>query len=303
MKGFLLAVWNFLIDSKNKIRLRILFAKDKRFVRKHKAPSVMSIEETLKRIAEENLSVARFGDGEIKLADNRNISFQKADPVLCDKLRQVLRSSDEGFLVCVPDVFLSTDYMTESASSHWKKHLLEFRRVWYSLLPSQKPYGNAFLSRCYMILKDKSRSAEYFALMKQIWDGKDILLVEGEKSRLGIGNDLFDNASSVSRILGPVSGAFGKYDELLETAVNNGRDKLILLALGPTSSVMAYDLWKQGLTAVDLGHADIEYEWFLKGATVKTPVRNKYVNEAGAGRGVGELDDEEYLKQIIAKVI
>lgn len=303
MKSFLLVIWNFLINTKNDLKQRILFIKDKRYVKKHEAPIVLSVEETIKKIVEEKLSLSRFGDGEIKLADNRDISFQKADPVLCEKLRTVLHSENEGFLVCVPDVFKSTEYMTESTSEYWEKHLSQFRPVWYGLLTSKKPYGNAFLSRCYMILKDKSRSGYYFELMKKLWDGKDILLIEGEKSRLGIGNDLFDGAKSVQRILGPVSGAFGKYDELFSLAKEYGKDKLILLALGPTSSVMAYELWQQGFYAVDIGHADIEYEWFLKGVTVKTPVKNKYVNEAGAGRGVGELDDEKYLKQIIAKVI
>lgn len=303
MKRFLLVIWNFFIDTKNELKQKILFFKDKRYVKKHSAPKVLSVEETLKKIVDENLSVSRFGDGEIKLADNKDISFQKADPVLCKKLCNVLRSDAEGFLVCIPDVFESQKYMTSSAAEHWKKHLSQFRRVWYGLLPSKKPYGNAFLSRCYMIYKDKSRSGYYFELMKKIWEGKDILLVEGEKSRLGIGNDLFAGANSIQRILGPVSSAFDKYDELFSLAQKHGKDKLILLALGPSSSVMAYELWQRGFSAIDIGHADIEYEWFLKGAIVKTPVKNKYVNEAGAGKGVGELDDEEYLKQIIAKVI
>ena len=38
------------------------------------------------------------------------------------------------------------------------------------------------------------------------------------------------------------------------------------------------------------------------GATKKTPVKNKMVYEAGAGVGVGEADDPEYLSQIIAKI-
>lgn len=303
MKSFLLLIWNFLIDSKNKIKQKILVAKDRRFVKKNTPPSVMSIEETLRKITEEKISVSRFGDGEIKLAAGKNISFQKADPVLCEKLRQVLESENEGFLVCVPDVFESTRYMTETTSDYWKGHLLQYRKVWYSLLKSKKSYGNAFLSRCYMILRDKSKSGHYFELMKKLWDGKDILLIEGEKSRLGTGNDLFAGANSVKRILGPASGAFKKYDEIFSLAKEHGKDKLILLALGPSSSVMAYELWQSGFHAVDIGHADIEYEWFLHGATVKTPVKNKYVNEAGAGRGVGELLDEEYLRQIIAKVI
>ena len=140
-------------------------------------------------------------------------------------------------------------------------------------------------------------------LMKQIWDGQDVLLVEGEKSRLGIGNDLFDNARSIRRILGPVENAFVRYDELFEAAKKHGKDKLILLALGPTASVMSYALFREGFRAIDLGHADVEYEWFLRGATTRIPIQNKFVNEAGAGAGVGALEDETYQSQILEIIV
>ena len=43
-----------------------------------------------------------------------------------------------------------------------------------------------------------------------------VLLVEGEKSRLGVGNDLFENTGSVKRILCPSENAYEKYDEILK---------------------------------------------------------------------------------------
>jgi len=42
-----------------------------------------------------------------------------------------------------------------------------------------------------------------FKKLKKIWDGKDIIIIESEKSRLGVGNDLFDNTKSIKRILCP----------------------------------------------------------------------------------------------------
>ena len=41
------------------------------------------------------------------------------------------------------------------------------------------------------------------------------------------------------------------------------KNKLILIALGPTATVLSYDLYKLGYHVIDIGHADIEYEWFL----------------------------------------
>ena len=64
---------------------------------------------------------------------------------------------------------------------------------------------------------------------------------------------------------------------------------------------MAADLCSMGYQALDVGHLDIEYEWFLRRATGKIPIPGKFVNEAGAGRGVGEMDDERYLNEIICR--
>mgnify|MGYP000128627122 CR=1 FL=1 len=41
---------------------------------------------------------------------------------------------------------------------------------------------------------------------------------------------------------------------------------LFLIALGPTATVLAYDLFKSGYQAIDAGHVDVEYEWWRMGA-------------------------------------
>ena len=303
LKKFLLFFWNRFADLRIALRQKRLYRRDARYVRSHTPPKVLSIGETLDLIAEKDLSVARFGDGEAKLMAGRDISFQRFSPALSDALSDVLRSDDAQFLVCIPDVFDDRGYLLDEPDAHWKKHLSEFRPVWYDRLRPDKAYGNAFLSRCYMMLRDKSACGEYFRKMKRIWDGQDVLLVEGEKSRLGIGNDLFDNVRSLQRILGPVENAYDRYDALLDAARTYGKEKLILLALGPTASVMSYALFREGYRAVDLGHADVEYEWFLRGAKTRVPIQNKFVNEAGAGKGVGALEDETYQSQILTTIL
>ncbi len=299
MKIILLILWNGFFDFKIKFveKLRSIF--DFLYCRVHNPPDVMSIDDTIDALVADSVSVSRFGDGEAKLVSGRDISFQKADPFAVAKLREVLSSDSDGHLVCLPDVFSSLGYMDASSGTHWKKHTAEFRRVWYSYLVPGKKYGNAFVSRCYMMFTDKSKCAQWFSSLKKLWDGKDILLIEGEKSRLGIGNDLFNNATSIERILGPVENAFSKYDAVLAAAEKHGSGKLILLALGPAATGLAYDLHRRGFHAVDIGHVDIEYEWFRTSAKYKTPVKGKYVNEAGQGRGVGDCADEKYRSEII----
>ena len=101
---------------------------------------------------------------------------------------------------------------------------------------------------------------------------------------MGIGNDLFADTKSIKRILAPSKNAFSKYDEILNVVKKNiSKDKLILIALGPTATVLAYDLFKLGYQAIDIGHIDIEYEWYLRGATEKIKIPNKFVNEVSGG--------------------
>lgn len=78
--------------------------------------------------------------------------------------------------------------------------------------------------------------------------------------------------------------------------------ELILLALGPAATVLARDFALNNMQALDIGHIDIEYEWFLSGVTEKTIIKGKYVNEASNGRIVCDCDDVEYNNQIISKI-
>lgn len=82
------------------------------------------------------------------------------------------------------------------------------RKDWYKHLNNDKVYVNSFLSRPYMIFKDKTKCNYYFEMIKKLWNEKDIIIIEGYGSRLGVGNDLFNGAKSVCRILCPPKNAY-----------------------------------------------------------------------------------------------
>lgn len=94
---------------------------------------------------------------------------------------------------------------------------------------------------------------------------------------------------------------FAKYDDIYNYIVNNVcKDKLILLSFGITATVLAYELSKLGYQAIDLGHLDIEYEWFRMGAKDRVPVKGKFTNESAEGHNPSKCEDPIYIKQIIA---
>ena len=106
-------------------------------------------------------------------------------------------------------------------------------------------YGSTFISRPYMDLKDKSDSVAHFEKLKKLWDKRDILIVEGENSRSGVGNDLFDNAQSVERIICPSRNAHSKVQSIQEAIEKQADGKVVFLMLGPTAKVLAYHLSKK----------------------------------------------------------
>ena len=302
LRKYLLNVWNILYNILQDAIIFVRVAFDRRYALFHKPPVVIDVKSSISYIVEHRCSVARYGDGEMKLIMGNNISFQKVYPQLKECLSTILSSNDSNLVVCVPNIFESLDIYTNHDKAFWREYLSRSRKMWYKLLDKNRTYYDAFVSRCYLPYRDKSGAAECFRMWQQLWNDRDLLIVEGAKTRFGVGNDLLDNAKSIQRILGPVTNAFDKYDDILNEVVKYDKECLILIALGPTATVLAADLSHAGYQAIDIGHLDIEYEWFLKQVDHKVPVDGKYVNEAGGFSGTEDTIDKVYQSQIV-KVI
>ena len=110
--------------------------------------------------------------------------------------------------------------------------------------------------------------------------------------------------NSIQRVICPAENAFEIYDRILNQLLKLPKDKLILLALGPTATVLAYDMYKAGYHVIDIGHVDIEYEWFLRKATKKIKIENKYVTEVKEGRvDIQDIKDSKYQNEIIERIL
>ena len=263
-------------------------------------------EDTLDRIIKDKCSISRLGDGEFDLIWGIGIRYQKVNENLTKRLLQILKSDEEKLLVGIGNA-LDFNYLkkyTDFANNFWKGWLCDNKFKILKLLSKTKQYYSAQISRFYMDYKDKNNAGKYVEKLKSLWDKKDVLIVEGEFSRLGVGNDLFNNMNSIQRIICPAENAFDIYDGILKEVLKYGKNKLILLALGPTATVLAYDLYKAGYWAVDIGHVDIEYEWFLRKATEKIKIETKYVNEAKDGeKDIQSINDKKYESEIVARLI
>jgi len=263
-------------------------------------------EETLNEIIFKNKSIARFGDGEFLYIFGKDIGFQKYNKELAQRLLNILNSKQKNLLIGItlPYKQKNLNRFNYIAKKYYKSFIKKNMFQLAQILKKNE-YFSTTISRFYIDLKSKKGVPKYIKKLKRIWDKKDVVIVEGEKSRLGIGNDLFDNMKSIQRILCPVTDAFNSYNDIINIIIRKvNKNKLILIALGPTATVLSYDLNKLGYQAIDIGHADIEYEWYLCKAKGKISIKNKYVNESGEkNKTYTNVADKNYYKQIIAKII
>ncbi len=273
----------------------------------YREPTILNGIESTKKIIESNRSLARFGDGEFVLIYGQSIGFQTADTTLGQRLKNVLETPLNNLEIGIPDAFDNLKTYRPKVAHFWKIFMGKNRAKILSLLNLKRTYCNTNMTRFWTAYKDRSKVPEIVAEFKKLWENRDVIFVEGEYSRLGVGNDLFNNARSIQRILCPAENAWNKYDEILSAITNvskNHPEALYILALGPTATVLAYDMCKMGLWAVDLGHIDVQYEYMLRNAQEKIALPGKYVNENPDGKNVSDcIVTKEYTQSILCKII
>ncbi len=264
-------------------------------------PKFLSVAETRDRIINGRSSISRLGDGEFSVIFGiKRWNFQSESAFLADKLKKVLQADDEDFLVGLnPNFYRNLGGLSEQDADGVRAYMRpEVRKKHAELLSKDIVYADGLMHNIH--------SEEDVSELKKIWDNKKCIFVEGEYTRMGIGNDLFDNCGEIGRILAPAENAADRYDDILEAVLKQPKDRLVLLALGPTATALSYDLFKEGYQAVDIGHIDLIYEQYLRKAAslddVRIPFKYCSMDEIGQRREIPETDDKDYISQIIQKV-
>lgn len=267
-------------------------------------PKILNTTKTIDHLINNKVSVARFGDGEFDLVlNNRSLAFQENNNLLRKKLIEILKTTEQNIYVCIPYSLISTSNMNKKSKFFWN---LYKNRNYQNLIPYfnfKNIYGDSLFTRLYMDYEDKSNSSQLFNKLFEVWKSKNILIIEGSESKLGVGNDIFENVKSIKRILCPSTNAFKNYNEILEKIIEFAeKENLILISLGPTATVLAFDLAKLGYWAIDIGHIDIEYEWMKVGAVDKINLENRKVWEVNNVTNMNVSIDESYKKSIIYEI-
>ncbi|HIF9474863.1 TPA: GT-D fold domain-containing glycosyltransferase [Photobacterium damselae] len=276
-----------------------------RLLIKYGTPTVTSIADTLNQVVVNNKSIARFGDGEFNLIAGKGNGFQDYNEVLANKLKYILSEVDNSnCLVCLPDVFDSDSLnMRFKPKLVWANLFCYFYPKIYDSIRKDKTYYNSFITRPYMDFKNKFLSDTVFNEFMSFFKDKKILIIEGEGTKFGYQNKLLDSCESVNRVITSNKNAFDHYTKIVEEIHRLVDDfDIILIALGPTATVLAFELsLNVNKPIIDIGHLDIEFEWYTRKTRKKTTIKNKNVNELGTNSSYLS-GDEHYQQSIIGKI-
>ena len=262
---------------------------------------VHSVDETIEELIQTDKSMIRYGDGEITMIRGRSLKLQQVKPEIIEGLKRMLGYQYDGMIVTIPEIFDDLSIYRRESRQFWKDHLLFGRKEYEKYCNSEKEYYNTSISRFYYAVseRDKGNCDRWIINIRQIWKDKDVVVVEGERTHNGVGNDLLDTARTVERIIGPSSDAYEKLDEILACCRKFPKDRLFLISLGVAAKFLAEKLFLEGYRALDIGNLDMEYEWYLQKADKKVPVQKHEV--------IGEKANVEagytlYLEQIKERV-
>ena len=269
------------------------------FIAFWKHPHVYSLEETLEKLVCEKKSICRFGNAEFDLIFGVDQAYQKYEKAIGDRLFEILNCSVDNVLIGIPDVFEDLTKYEPFTQKWWREYLTTYSFK-FRYLFKHDTYYNAFISRTatdYM----EDQTGKLVHNFKALWENKNVLIVEGKNTRIGIGNDFLSNAKGIKRILVPDRDAFSKYDKIIDAIKKyTSVDNLIILAAGPTATVLAFDLAQEGYQALDLGHFDIQYEHHIRGYRGKHSIPGKHFNEVSENDySIDYKLEDEYKKQIV----
>lgn len=214
----------------------------------HMQPRLLSILDTVKRIRDEKLSIARFGDGEIRaMVTKEGGNFQTHNWKLLRELREV-SSSKSDLLVCYPSLIVEEPWWHNFWYRYWAR---------CKFYITKDIYGDSFITRPEGFYQ---YGEELINAWKDIWTNKNVCFVTGEGSRLNANHIIFSTIKDSLHIYSKAVNAYEDIDNVMEKCMAVKGVDMFLIALGETGTVLAYRLHKLGYRALDIGHLNNSYD-------------------------------------------
>ncbi len=268
-----------------------------------KKPHILDMENTINLIMKNNMSVSRYGEGEFRKIFDFEYPYR-------DRLLNAFNTTDSKLLVCASGMIYSNlKKLSKDCRHFYQWYGKYFGLQTTKLLGHKRIYGEACVTRFYLDYIDKDFDndlSKHVKNMKRIWQGRNILFVEGEHSKNGVGNDLYDNGLSIRRVLCPDKDSINVVDKIKDCIKKHYKDgDIVLVSSGFAGSIICSELAiETKMQCIDVGNLDVEYIWYLNKCTKKRFIKGKNSAEAVDGEDAIVLneDNDKYLSEIVDRV-
>lgn len=187
-------------------------------------------------------SIARFGDGELKILEGREYSREPQNGHLTAEMRTLLAFHAPSCLIGIP-----TMDPAGAKFANWQRHEVRFCK--YFEKGDGERYYSAFITRPDSAA-DNLESAEYVNLLARLWLGKPRVVVISEPtSKLLTAVRLSQPAKHIEC---PSHEAYAVIGDL-EAAAIAEKPSVVLMSCGPTATCLANRLAMKGIQAIDMG--------------------------------------------------
>ena len=205
-------------------------------------PSVAGEFETVRHL-HAGCSIARFGDGELKILEGNGYAREVSNGKLTAELRMLVAMPNKGCLIAIP-----TMDPAGPKYRNWLRHEARFCK--YFERGDGEKYYSAFITRPDSAA-DTLESVEYFELISKLWAGRERVVVMSEPTSKLL-TCVQRMAASYVHIECPSKSAYSVIDDL-ERAIVNAKPSIALLSCGPTATCLANRLAGRGIQGLDLG--------------------------------------------------
>ena len=188
-------------------------------------------------------SIARFGDGELKILEGSGYVREDRNSRLTKEMRRLIAGPHKDCLVGIPTLDpAGPKYMS------WLRHESRFCR--YVAHDDGRRYHSAFITRPDSAA-DPIETREYFELLSRLWVGRERVVVLSERVSKLLAC-VRTMAASVIHVECPRRSAYAIINDL-EQSIVKAKPSIALLSCGPTATCLANRLAGRGVQGVDLG--------------------------------------------------
>ena len=264
---------------------------------KIQVPKLLTRNETLSTALERNLSIVRFGDGEMQMTrfapQGGGIHFQKYDPKLRERLTEILLQTHSKVLVCYCNAYtlyrdhhvvldyersqkdyfryLTIHRQNDVAVRRRTKMMLMFRSM-LATFKDKTPLSTLGDATCFFLehyFEDyvKRSIAAICELYGRMFRNRRVLIVGPERPTFSKSfrqlahSGIIQSPRHIDFLDIPNRDCFDHYYDILDRILSFQSIDAVIVQAGPTATVLAWDLTtKYGLVAYDVGSLGISLQ-------------------------------------------